>query len=78
MWFFFMEKIKYLWHIVDKDNRRPDPERAAANKDMSAPDNIASLQIFLGLANYNQIFIQNMQDLCAPLNELLKKEKPLD
>ena len=28
MWF-FMEKIKCLGHIIDKDGRRPDPERAA-------------------------------------------------
>ena len=27
---FFMEKNKYPGHIIDKDGRRPDPERAAA------------------------------------------------
>ena len=73
---FFMEKIKYLGHIIDKGGRRPDPERAAAIKDMPAPDNIASLQSFLGLANYYQIFILNMHDLHAPLNELWKRDKP--
>ena len=40
---FVMAKIKYLGHIIDKDGRRSDPERAAAIKDMRAPDNIASL-----------------------------------
>ena len=39
-------------------------------------DNIALLQSFLGLANYYQVFIQNMHDLHTPLNELLKKDKP--
>ena len=63
---FFMEKIKYLGHIIDKDGRRPDPERAASIKDMSAPDYIASLQSFLELADYYQLFISNMHDLCAP------------
>ena len=29
MWF-FMEKIKYLGHIIDKDGRKLDPERAEA------------------------------------------------
>ena len=72
---FFMEKIKYLGHIIDKDSRRPDPERDAAIKDIPAPDNIASLQSFLGLANYYQV---SMHDLRAPLNELLKKDKPWD
>ena len=49
-----MNKIKYLGHIIDKDGRRPDPERATAIKDMPAPDNVTTLQSFLGLANYYQ------------------------
>ena len=41
-----MNKIKYLGHITDKDERRPDPERATAIKDMPAPDNVTTLQSF--------------------------------
>ena len=37
---FFMEKIKYLGHIIYKDGKRP----------------VSSLQSFLGLANYYQVF----------------------
>ena len=70
---FYMNKIKYLGHIIDKDGRHPDPERATAIKDIPAPDNVTTLQSFLGLANYYQSFIKNLHDLCAPLNELLKK-----
>ena len=40
---FFMEKIKYLGHIIDRDGRKSDPEQAAAIKDMLAPNNISSL-----------------------------------
>ena len=29
---FFLEEIKYLGHIIDKDGRRPDPDRATAIK----------------------------------------------
>ena len=57
---------------MDRDDRRQDPDRAAAIKD--TPNSIATLQSFLGLANYYQLFIPNMQDLRAPLNELLKKK----
>ena len=70
-----MNKIKYLGHIIDKDRRRPEPERATAIKDIPAPDNVTKLKSFLGLANYYQSFIKNLHDLCAPLNELLKKDK---
>ena len=70
-----MNKIKYLGHIIDKDGRRPDSERATAIKDMLAPDNVTTLQSFLGLANYYQSFLKNLHDRCAPLNKLLKKDK---
>ena len=72
---FCMNKIKYLGHIIDKDRRRPDPERATAIKDMPAPDNVTTLQSFLELANYYQSFIKNLHYLRAALNELLKKDK---
>ena len=49
---FFMEKIKYLKHIIDRDDRRPDPERTTTIKDMPAPENVSTLQSFLGLTNY--------------------------
>ena len=45
---------------------------------MPAPDNIALLQRFHGLANYYQVFIQNLHDLRACLKELLKKDKLWD
>ena len=57
-----MNKIKFL-------------ERATVIKDMPAPDNVTTLQSFLGVANYYQSFIKNLNDLRAPLNELLKKDK---
>ena len=72
---FFLERIKYLGHIIDKNGRRPDPDRSTAIKNMPEPTNITSLQSFLGLANYYQSFIPKMYELRAPLNELLKKEK---
>ena len=39
---FFMEKIKYLGHIIDKDSRRPNPEEATTIKDMAAPENVSA------------------------------------
>ena len=72
---FCMNKIKYLGHIIDKDGRRPDPEKSTAIKDMLAPDNVMTLQSFLGLANCYQSFMKYFHDLRVPLNELLKKNK---
>ena len=72
----FLPEIKYLGHIINRDGRRPDPERANAIRNMQAPDNVQALQRFLGLANFYQGFIKNMQNLRGLLNELLKKDKP--
>ena len=70
---FFLPESKYLGYIINRDGRRPDPERANAIRNMPAPDNVQALQSFLGLANFHQGFIKNMQNLRGPLNELLKK-----
>ena len=70
---FFMSDIKYLGQIIDSDGRRPDPARAEAIKSMPTPQNILTLQAFLGLANYYCIYIPKIHNLRAPLNKLLKK-----
>ena len=43
---------------------------------MPTPDNVQALQSFLGLANFSQGFIKNMENLRGPFNELLKMDKP--
>ena len=57
---FFLTEIKYLGHIINRDGRRPDPERANAIRNMLAPDNIQALQSFPGLTKFYQGFINNM------------------
>ena len=42
---------------------------------MLALDKVQALQSFLGLANFYQVFIKNMHNLRAPLNEPFKKNK---
>ena len=42
---------------------------------MPISDNVTKLQSFLGLANYNNLYIPNMHELRSPLNELLSKNK---
>ena len=73
---FFLPKIKYLGHVINRDGRRLDPERANEIRNIPAPDNVQALQSSLGQANFYQGFIKNMQNLREPLNELLKKDEP--
>lgn len=71
---FFQPRIKYIGFIVDKERRRPDPQKITAVADMLAPTNITTLRSFLGLVNYYQPFIPNMLSIRQPLDELLKKD----
>ena len=66
---FLLEEIKYLGHVINKDDKKPDKGRASAVKHMPNPKDVKSLQ------SYSQEFIPNLPNLRAPLNELLHKEK---
>lgn len=59
---FYFDK-KYLGQIIDENGRKPDPARASAIKNMPIPKNKISLQAFLGLANYYNVFVPNMHFL---------------
>ena len=72
---FLMNEIRYLGHIIDKNGRRPDPERPEAIKNMPPPRNVTELQSFLGLANFYQVFIKNIHELRAPLNDYRRRIK---
>ena len=51
-YYFFLSEIRYLGHLINKDGRWPDPDRATTIKDMQAPENVQALQSFLGLAKF--------------------------
>ena len=70
-----MNKIEYLGQIIDHEGRRPNPKRTEAIKSMPILDNVTKLQSFLGLANYYNLYSPNMDELRAPLNKLLSKNK---
>lgn len=65
--------VKYLGHIFELNEIKPDPERLLAVKQMNFPRNKKDLQTFLGVVNYMRSFIPNLSDKTAPLRELLKK-----
>ena len=46
---FFMNSIKYLGFILDKNGRRPDPANIGAIQKMPAPTDVPSIRILLGV-----------------------------
>uniref|UniRef100_A0A5S6Q443 RNA-directed DNA polymerase n=1 Tax=Trichuris muris TaxID=70415 RepID=A0A5S6Q443_TRIMR len=71
---FGLQEVKYLGFIVDRHGRRPDPEKIAAIQRMPHPHDMPSLRSFLGLLSYYGVFVREMRNLRAPLDNLLKKE----
>ena len=57
----------YLKLMTDAKSRKPDPSRLSAIKNIPTPKNVSTLQAFLGLANYYDNFISNMNELRASL-----------
>ena len=57
---------------MNAEGRITYPERAEAIKIMPVSNNETKLQAFLGLFNYYGMYIPNMQNLKAPLNNLKK------
>ncbi|PIO75512.1 reverse transcriptase [Teladorsagia circumcincta] len=71
---FCRPEIRYLGFILDKNGRRPNPEKIDAIKNMGEPKNIAQLRSFLGMITYYSAFVPSMKNLRGPLDALLKKD----
>lgn len=67
------DKVKYLGQIIDKmDGNWINPEQLRENKIFTL-NIVTMLQAFWILADYFQIYIPNICNVIAPLNDLLKR-----
>lgn len=70
---FAAEEISFLGHRVSHNTLKIDPDRTRAIKDYKRPTTVRNLSRFIGMINFYSRFIENYAILCAPLNELRKK-----
>lgn len=70
---FYVDSVKYLGYIFDKQGVKPDPEKIRAIIDAPSPVNVSQVQSFIGLCNFYNRFIKNFSEVFAPLYSLLKK-----
>ena len=71
---FAQHKIKFLGHLVIKNQVRMDPKKVQAIVDWQKPHHMKDLRPFLGLANYYRKFIAGYSKRAAALTDLLKKD----
>jgi hypothetical protein len=73
---FLQDSVEYLGHIIDKSGIRPSPRKVEAILKTPAPKDQSQLRSFLGGVNYFGKFIEQLANLSAPLNRLLRKDEP--
>ena len=71
---FSQHEIKFLGHLVSKNQVRMDPKKVQAIVEWQAPPHVKDLRSFLGLANYYKKFIAGYSKRAAALTDLLKKD----
>jgi hypothetical protein len=65
-------EVKYLGHLVGKDDIRVDPKNIEAMQDWPRPKTLKILRGFLGLTSYYHNFVKNYGKIATPLTALLK------
>uniref|UniRef100_A0A3Q7II28 Uncharacterized protein n=1 Tax=Solanum lycopersicum TaxID=4081 RepID=A0A3Q7II28_SOLLC len=71
---FAQQEIKFLGHLVSKNQVRMDPKKVQTIVDWQEPRHVRDLRSFLGLANYYTKFIAGYSKRAAALTYLLKKD----
>eukprot|EP00118_Oscarella_pearsei_P023941 m.294194 g.294194 ORF g.294194 m.294194 type:complete len:713 (+) comp40742_c0_seq74:392-2530(+) len=75
---FMADAIEYLGYLVDCTGLHTTEKKQAAIEKAPRPVNVKQLRSFLGLVNYYGKFIPDLSTTEKPLNELLKKDTPLE
>ena len=68
-------RIKFLGHVVSSSGLEPDEEKVEVIKNWPRPQTTKQLRQFLGLCNYYNDFVPQLQVLAAPLHQVSGKAK---
>ncbi|XP_061358086.1 uncharacterized mitochondrial protein AtMg00860-like [Gastrolobium bilobum] len=71
-----MEEVKFLGHVISKEEVSVDPSKIEAVMHWERPKTITEIRSFLGLAGYYRKFIKRFSQLMLPLTRLTRKEIP--
>lgn len=69
----FQKSVSYLGHQIDRNGIHPTEKHIQCLRQLPSPTSVRELRSFLGSMNYFGKFIPNLQSICVPLHELLRK-----
>ena len=73
---FMCDTIEYLGHQIGPGGLTPHASKVATIRELRTPTNVHELKSMLGFCNYYRVYLPGYSTICAPLNELLKKDVP--
>ena len=73
---FAKSEVKFVGHLVGSGQKKPDPDRLAAIRQLCRPHTRKQLKSVLGLMNYHGPFIRGYAELAKPLTDLTSKSVP--
>ncbi|GKC57385.1 putative reverse transcriptase domain-containing protein [Tanacetum coccineum] len=72
---FWLQEVQFLGHVVNRDGIYVDPSKVESVKNWKTPESSIEIRLFLGLAGYYRIFIENFSKIAKPLTLLTQKNK---
>ncbi|GJU22268.1 putative reverse transcriptase domain-containing protein [Tanacetum coccineum] len=73
---FWLREVQFLRHVINGDDIHVDPSKIKTVKNLEAPRTPSEVRLFLGLAGYYHIFIENFSKIDKPLTFLTQKTLP--
>jgi hypothetical protein len=71
---FWISKVLFLGHIINRDGLVVDPKKVAAILDWKAPKDVQGIKSFIGMAVYYRRFIEGFSKIARPMTALLAKK----
>jgi len=64
---FFKRKLAYLGHVISDQGIHTDPDKVAAERNLSPPTNLRELRRCLGMASWYRQFVPNFASVVQPM-----------
>ena len=71
---FRLPQVSFFGHQWSAKGLSPDPKKVAAVKRMDLPEDVETMQSFLGLVNYLNRFSPHLAELSEPLREVCRQD----